>query len=114
MGPSPGVKCSAIPLPATRSGARSLNSCARALCAGVCEYGYKTGTDGCPTCECDDPCAGYPCPDGEECVRVRDADCSSELCTGYPVCKYTFLIYSPTIVEIFFAKLDMSNALNLF
>ncbi|XP_026314824.1 neurogenic locus notch homolog protein 3-like isoform X2 [Hyposmocoma kahamanoa] len=87
MGPAHGVECSAVPLPATRSGARSLNSCARALCAGVCEYGYKSGTDGCPTCECDDPCAGYPCPDEQECVRVRDADCSSELCTGYPVCR---------------------------
>ncbi|XP_049878032.1 uncharacterized protein LOC126375196 isoform X2 [Pectinophora gossypiella] len=86
MGPTASVHCSPSPHPA-RSGARSLSSCARALCAGVCEYGYKTGADGCPTCECDDPCAGYPCAEGEECVRVRDADCSSELCTGYPVCR---------------------------
>ncbi|XP_064073911.1 uncharacterized protein LOC113401222 [Vanessa tameamea] len=86
MGPSASVQCSITPRPA-RSGARSLSSCARALCAGVCEYGYKTGSDGCPTCECDDPCAGYPCADGEECVRVRDSDCSGELCTGYPVCR---------------------------
>ncbi|XP_050354071.1 uncharacterized protein LOC126775931 isoform X2 [Nymphalis io] len=86
MGPSASVQCSPTPRPA-RSGARSLSSCARALCAGVCEYGYKTGSDGCPTCECDDPCAGYPCADGEECVRVRDSDCSGELCTGYPVCR---------------------------
>ncbi|XP_075983106.1 uncharacterized protein LOC142981232 isoform X2 [Anticarsia gemmatalis] len=86
MGPSSSVKCSSSPLPA-RSGARSLDSCARALCAGVCEYGYKSGADGCPTCECDDPCAGFPCPDGEECVRVKDADCSGELCTGYPICR---------------------------
>ncbi|CAB3248715.1 unnamed protein product [Arctia plantaginis] len=86
MGPSSSVKCSSLPLPA-RSGARSLDSCARALCAGVCEYGYKIGADGCPTCECDDPCAGFPCPDNEECVRVKDAECSGELCTGYPVCR---------------------------
>ncbi|RVE44599.1 hypothetical protein evm_010737 [Chilo suppressalis] len=86
MGPSPGVHCSPSPRPA-RSGARSLTTCSRALCAGVCEYGYKTGADGCPTCECDDPCAGFPCPEGEECVRVRDAECSGELCTGYPVCR---------------------------
>ncbi|KAL4715071.1 hypothetical protein ACJJTC_015005 [Scirpophaga incertulas] len=67
--------------------ARSLAACSRALCAGVCEYGYKAGSDGCPTCECDDPCAGFPCPENEECVRVKDADCSGELCTGYPVCR---------------------------
>ncbi|CAH2094330.1 unnamed protein product [Euphydryas editha] len=86
MGPSASVQCSSTPRPA-RTGGRSLSACARALCAGVCEYGYKTGSDGCPTCECDDPCAGYPCADGEECVRVKDADCSGELCTGYPVCR---------------------------
>ncbi|CAG9789094.1 unnamed protein product [Diatraea saccharalis] len=86
MGPSPGVQCPSSPRPA-RSGARSLTTCSRALCAGVCEYGYRTGADGCPTCECDDPCAGFPCPDGEECVRVRDAECSGDLCTGYPVCR---------------------------
>ncbi|XP_063831607.1 neurogenic locus notch homolog protein 1 [Ostrinia nubilalis] len=86
MGPSATVQCSPTPRPA-RTGARSLTTCTRALCAGVCEYGYKSGADGCPTCECDDPCAGFPCPDGEECVRVRDAECSGELCTGYPVCR---------------------------
>ncbi|KAJ8713853.1 hypothetical protein PYW08_007473 [Mythimna loreyi] len=86
MGPSSSVQCSSTPLPA-RSGARSLDSCARALCAAVCEYGYKTGADGCPTCECDDPCAGFPCPDGEECIRVREAQCFGDLCTGYPVCR---------------------------
>lgn len=91
MGPSASVQCSITPRPA-RTGGRSLSACARALCAGVCEYGYKTGSDGCPTCECDDPCAGYPCADGEECVRVKDSDCSGELCTGYPVCKFFFLI----------------------
>ncbi|KAI8425328.1 hypothetical protein MSG28_007100 [Choristoneura fumiferana] len=85
MGPAPSVQCSETPRPA-RSGGRSLDSCARALCAGVCEYGYKSA-NGCPTCECDDPCEGFPCPDGEECIRVKDADCTGELCTGYPVCR---------------------------
>ncbi|XP_012545066.1 balbiani ring protein 3 isoform X2 [Bombyx mori] len=86
MGPSATVHCSPTPLSA-RSGARSLSSCARSLCAGICEYGYRTGPDGCPSCECDDPCAGFPCADGEECVRVKDSECSGEFCTGYPVCR---------------------------
>ncbi|XP_061721497.1 uncharacterized protein LOC133528233 isoform X1 [Cydia pomonella] len=85
MGPSPSVQCTEKPGP-VREGGRSLNSCPRALCAGVCEYGYKSA-NGCPTCECDDPCEGYPCGEGEECIRVRDADCTGELCTGYPVCR---------------------------
>ncbi|XP_045503033.1 balbiani ring protein 3 isoform X1 [Colias croceus] len=86
MGPSATVTCSPTPHPA-RTGGRSLQACARALCAGVCEYGYKSGADGCATCECDDPCEGFPCAGGEECVRVRDADCTGEFCTGYPVCR---------------------------
>ncbi|GBP12841.1 hypothetical protein EVAR_6155_1 [Eumeta japonica] len=87
MGPSASVHCAPVAVPA-RTGARSLEaSCTKALCAGVCEYGYRTDSDGCPTCECDDPCAGYPCGDDEECVRVKDADCTGELCTGYPVCR---------------------------
>ncbi|XP_045537995.1 uncharacterized protein LOC106721428 isoform X1 [Papilio machaon] len=86
MGPSASVHCSPVPRPA-RTGARSLTACARALCAGVCEYGYKSGADGCPSCECDDPCSGYPCSEDEECIRVKDSDCVGELCTGYPVCR---------------------------
>lgn len=95
MGPSAKVQCSPTPLSA-RSGGRSLiNSCSRSLCASVCEYGYKTGPDGCPSCECDDPCAGFPCSDNEECVRVKDAECSGEFCTGYPVCKeYNNILYN--------------------
>lgn len=99
MGPSSSVHCSPSPLPA-RTGARSLTTCSRALCAGICEYGYKTGADGCPTCECDDPCAGYPCKDGEECVRVKDSECTGELCTGYPVCKYFISCISLRLCEI--------------
>ncbi|VVC88364.1 unnamed protein product [Leptidea sinapis] len=88
MGPAANVECQETPRP-VRTGGRSMASCARALCAGVCEYGYKSGTDGCPSCECDDPCEGFPCDEDEECVRVREADCTGELCTGYPVlCEY--------------------------
>lgn len=90
MGPSSSVQCASTPMP-VRIGARSLNSCARALCAAVCEYGYKTGADGCPTCECDDPCAGFPCPKDEECIRVKEAQCVGDLCSGYPICKYFWL-----------------------
>ncbi|XP_035449339.2 zonadhesin isoform X1 [Spodoptera frugiperda] len=86
MGPSSSVQCASTPMP-VRIGARSLNSCARALCAAVCEYGYKTGADGCPTCECDDPCAGFPCPKDEECIRVKEAQCVGDLCSGYPICR---------------------------
>ncbi|CAH2045911.1 unnamed protein product, partial [Iphiclides podalirius] len=86
MGPAASVECAERVRAAKPSG-RSMGGCARALCAGVCEYGYRSGADGCPSCECDDPCAGFPCPPGERCARVKDSDCAGDLCTGYPVCR---------------------------
>lgn len=71
--------------------ARSLdkngNECERLECAAVCEYGFKLGDDGCHTCKCDDPCDGYTCPEDEECVNVKEANCSDFLCPSLPVCK---------------------------
>ncbi|KAH9633705.1 hypothetical protein HF086_009039 [Spodoptera exigua] len=110
MGPSTSVQCPSTPLP-VRIGARSLNSCARALCAAVCEYGYKTGADGCPTCECDDPCAGFPCPEGEECIRVKEAQCAGDLCSGYPICRPKVAYENPCAIGV--PVSDASGALEV-
>ncbi|CAG4931182.1 unnamed protein product [Parnassius apollo] len=85
MGPAETVHCTVMRAARTRP--RSLADCPRALCASVCEYGYRSADDGCPSCECDDPCEGFPCPDDHECVRVKDSDCTGDLCNGYPVCR---------------------------
>lgn len=66
--------------------------CDRNICASICEYGFRVGQDGCPTCECDDPCEGFTCKDGEECIPAKEQSCQEDFCPSYPVCQYIFEI----------------------
>ncbi|GLH00224.1 Papilin [Gryllus bimaculatus] len=84
MGPGDKVSCTARA--EGRGVGRSL-SCDRNICAQMCQYGFKVGADGCPTCECDNPCEGFECLPGEECVAVKDGDCSGTLCSTMPFCR---------------------------
>nr|XP_053652019.1 LOW QUALITY PROTEIN: uncharacterized protein LOC128702033 [Cherax quadricarinatus] len=56
------------------------------LCSSTCEYGYKLGTDGCPTCDCDDPCEELTCPDTSTCVMRRNPGCVGDTCSATPMC----------------------------
>lgn len=56
-------------------------------CAQVCELGFRVDPDGCPTCECDDPCAGAVCGAGEECFAAREPDCDGPFCSATPICR---------------------------
>ncbi|XP_046997028.1 balbiani ring protein 3-like isoform X1 [Schistocerca americana] len=86
MGPGAKVNCEKVSR--TRGTGRSTSpSCDLNICAQVCEYGFKTGDDGCRTCECDNPCEGFTCGDGEECVAVKDDSCTDFLCPTLPVCR---------------------------
>ncbi|XP_018322456.1 balbiani ring protein 3 isoform X2 [Agrilus planipennis] len=97
MGPAGNVNCSLVGARALSSG-RSLqdaNRCESLDCAAICEYGFKLDKDGCPTCKCDDPCHGYICPEDEECIAVKEANCMEFLCPSLPVCRPKTIYANP-------------------
>nr|XP_040220974.2 uncharacterized protein LOC120948565 [Anopheles coluzzii] len=101
MGAAATVSCEAVDnMIGGRSGGRSVDGgaqtlCDHNICAAVCEYGFKNDHNGCPTCECSEPCEGYLCPAGSHCEVAKDPKCEaySGLCSSEPVCKPD-LVYS--------------------
>uniref|UniRef100_A0A182INC5 Thyroglobulin type-1 domain-containing protein n=1 Tax=Anopheles atroparvus TaxID=41427 RepID=A0A182INC5_ANOAO len=101
MGAAGTVSCEGLEklLAAGRAGGRSVDGsqtlCDHNICAAVCEYGFKNDHNGCPTCECSEPCEGYLCPAGSHCEVAKDPKCEaySGLCSSEPVCKPD-LVYS--------------------
>ncbi|KAK4325646.1 hypothetical protein Pmani_003739 [Petrolisthes manimaculis] len=56
------------------------------LCTATCEYGYQLGPDGCPTCDCDDPCQELTCPQNSTCVMRDNPGCEGSSCSSIPMC----------------------------
>ncbi|XP_045033793.1 LOW QUALITY PROTEIN: uncharacterized protein LOC116929499 [Daphnia magna] len=67
--------------------------CSSAVCSSTCDYGFKTDSHGCATCECDNPCEQLTCPEGEQCLMKRDPSCSAGLkkCPMTPQCRRIFV-----------------------
>ncbi|XP_050082531.1 uncharacterized protein LOC126569475 [Anopheles aquasalis] len=100
MGAAATVNCDGVEnMIGGRAGGRSVDGaqtlCDHNICAAVCEYGFKNDHNGCPTCECSEPCEGYLCPGGSHCEVAKDPKCEgySGLCSSEPVCKPD-LVYS--------------------
>uniref|UniRef100_A0A1B0DQ00 Uncharacterized protein n=1 Tax=Phlebotomus papatasi TaxID=29031 RepID=A0A1B0DQ00_PHLPP len=77
--------------------------------------------NGCPTCECSEPCEGYRCPMGSHCEVAKDPECisGSSLCASEPICKPDLAYSNPceegtpladnVTGEVFFCRLDSIN-----
>ncbi|KAM8703394.1 hypothetical protein ACLKA7_008074 [Drosophila subpalustris] len=91
MGAANNVNCDGWENMISRSYARSfqMEQCDTNICAAVCEYGFKNDHNGCPTCECSEPCEGFKCAIGSHCEVATDPLCESgsSLCASWPVCK---------------------------
>ncbi|XP_034660156.1 uncharacterized protein LOC117896182 [Drosophila subobscura] len=91
MGAAMNVNCDGWENMISRSYARSfqMEQCDTNICAAVCEYGFKNDHNGCPTCECSEPCEGFKCALGSHCEVATDPLCESgsSLCASWPVCK---------------------------
>ncbi|XP_001993789.3 uncharacterized protein LOC6567649 [Drosophila grimshawi] len=91
MGAANSVNCDGWENMISRSYARSfqMEQCDTNICAAVCEYGFKNDHNGCPTCECSEPCEGFKCALGSHCEVATDPLCESgsSLCASWPVCK---------------------------
>ncbi|XP_066984826.1 uncharacterized protein [Macrobrachium rosenbergii] len=72
---------------ADKAVAQSRKACAdEVLCSTICEYGYQVSEDGCPTCDCDDPCQELTCPVNSTCVMRSNSDCDGHGCSATPMC----------------------------
>ncbi|XP_055903393.1 uncharacterized protein LOC129939416 isoform X2 [Eupeodes corollae] len=103
MGAASKVNCDGWENIISRSFGRSFssNDCDYNICAAVCEYGFKNDHNGCPTCECSEPCEGFKCPGGSHCEVATDPLCESgsALCSSWPVCKPDFVYSNPCEVD---------------
>uniref|UniRef100_T1JEZ8 Uncharacterized protein n=1 Tax=Strigamia maritima TaxID=126957 RepID=T1JEZ8_STRMM len=60
--------------------------CSGLMCRMLCPYGFALDVDGCPLCQCRDPCSGVACPGSQKC-HLEEVVCDSEPCPPIPSCK---------------------------
>lgn len=60
-------------------------SCPSPTCRLGCDYGYVLSEDGCPTCQCRDPCTSIQCEPDDRCQLV-EVSCDDRHCPPVPVC----------------------------
>ncbi|KAG8232187.1 hypothetical protein J437_LFUL011414 [Ladona fulva] len=87
------VDAAGFEIPATRAPSRREVNCSNPrpcgghTCRMLCPYGFELNPeDGCPICQCRDPCAGVTCPGSLTC-QLEEAACLNQPCPPIPTCK---------------------------
>ncbi|XP_071535769.1 uncharacterized protein [Panulirus ornatus] len=60
--------------------------CAGYQCRMLCPYEFELDAEGCPLCQCRDPCRHVACPGGTACA-LEEAPCDQQPCPPLPTCK---------------------------
>ncbi|KAK8392409.1 hypothetical protein O3P69_014644 [Scylla paramamosain] len=60
--------------------------CAAYQCRMLCPYEFELDEEGCPLCECHDPCRHVTCP-GDTACTLEEEPCDLEPCPPLPSCK---------------------------
>ncbi|KAK4325643.1 hypothetical protein Pmani_003736 [Petrolisthes manimaculis] len=53
----------------------------------LCPYEFELDEEGCPLCQCRDPCKGRGLPRGSLSCTLEETHCDSEPCPPMPTCK---------------------------
>ena len=61
--------------------------CAAHTCRMLCPHGFALDDDGCPKCQCHDPCSEIQCPGALNC-ELEDVACIKQPCPPVPRCEY--------------------------
>lgn len=61
--------------------------CAAHTCRMLCPHGFALDDDGCPRCQCHDPCSEIECPSALRC-ELEDVTCFKQPCPPIPRCEY--------------------------
>ncbi|KAI6180854.1 hypothetical protein M3Y98_00765900 [Aphelenchoides besseyi] len=59
--------------------------CQQLRCSSNCQHGYQFDENGCPTCECKNPCRDLECKSGFICTMIP-VECDGDYCPQQPRC----------------------------
>jgi hypothetical protein len=73
--------------------------CAAHTCRMLCPHGFVLDDDGCPRCQCHDPCSEIECPSALSC-ELEDVTCFKQPCPPIPRCEYGLSPWSTKLLNV--------------